>query len=302
MAAFHVATFYKFTPLPDSVALRDAVADRCDELGTCGTILLAEEGINATIAGSREAVMGVIDFLRADARLADLTWKESTAHEQPFIRMRVRLKKEIVTMGVPGVDPACLAGTYVKPQDWNKLISDPDVIVIDTRNDYEVELGTFKGAVDPDIEAFGQLPEWLDRHVDPSAGPKVAMFCTGGIRCEKSTALLRQAGVEQVFHLEGGILKYLEEIPEDQSLWQGQCFVFDERVSVGHGLEEGAYELCRGCRRPVSPEDRESEQFVEGVSCQWCHDRTTSQQKANYAERQQQIDLARQRGERHLGR
>tara|TARA_Y100000589_G_scaffold317425_1_gene343496 strand:+ start:1064 stop:1972 length:909 start_codon:yes stop_codon:yes gene_type:complete len=301
MAAFLVATFYKFTPLPDHVSLRDALANRCDELGTCGTILLAEEGINATIAGGREAVMGVIDFLRADARLADLTWKESTAVEPPFIRMRVRLKKEIVTMGVPGVDPSGSAGTYVKPGEWNELLRDPDVLVIDARNDYEVELGTFEGAVDPGIESFGQLPQWLDHHVDPGAKPKVAMFCTGGIRCEKSTAYLRQAGIEEVFHLEGGILKYLEEVPEPQSLWRGECFVFDERVSVGHGLKEGDYELCRGCRRPVGPKERESEYFVDGVSCAWCHERTTDVQKANFAQRQHQIDLARERGERHLG-
>ncbi|HBZ97107.1 MAG TPA: hypothetical protein DEO57_04615 [Phycisphaerales bacterium] len=302
LSVYCVATFYKFVQLPDYASLRDRVAECCGEHGTVGTILLAREGINATIAGDRESVLGVLDFIRSDARLADLTWKESTAVDPPFIRMRVRLKKEIVTMGVPAVDPSNLAGTYVKPEDWNELIADPEVVVIDTRNDYEVELGTFEGAIDPDIESFGQLPEWLDRHVDPAKKPKVAMFCTGGIRCEKSTAYLRQAGIEEVFHLEGGILKYLEQVPEQRSLWNGECFVFDERVSVGHGLEEGDYELCRGCRRPVSPQDRESELFVEGVSCPFCHARTTASQKANYAQRQRQMDLAKQRGERHLGR
>ncbi|MDG2201062.1 MAG: rhodanese-related sulfurtransferase [Phycisphaerales bacterium] len=301
MSSFLVATFYRFAPLDDLESMQAAVRECCETNEVRGIVLLAAEGVNATISGTPEGVMAVIEFLRADPRLTDLRWKESTASKQPFRKMRVRLKKEIVTMGVPGVDPAHLVGTYVKPQDWNALINDPDVIVIDTRNDYEVEIGSFKDAVNPDIESFGQLPAWLDARFDPSKQPRVAMFCTGGIRCEKSTALLRQEGFEEVYHLEGGILKYLEQVPEDESLWHGQCFVFDERVSVGHGLEEGSYELCRGCRRPVGPQDRASEQFEEGVSCPWCHDRTTSQQKANYAQRQQQVDLAKDRGEQHLG-
>jgi len=302
VSSFLVASFYRFTPLDDLESLQEAVRTCCETNEVRGIVLLAAEGINATISGTREGVMAVIEFLRTDPRLEELDWKESTATQRPFRKMRVRLKKEIVTMGMPGVDPACLVGTYVKPEDWNDLINDPDVIVIDTRNDYEVEIGSFKDAVNPDIESFGQLPAWLDDRLDPSQHPRVAMFCTGGIRCEKSTALLRQAGIDEVYHLEGGILKYLEQVPENESLWQGQCFVFDERVSVGHGLEEGSYELCRGCRRPVSPQDRASEHFVEGVSCPWCHDRTTSLQKANYAQRQQQIDLAKERGEQHLGR
>ncbi len=299
---FFVATFYKFARVEDCESLQSSIRRCCVEHGVLGIILIAEEGVNATISGSREDVLAVIDFIRSDERFADLSWKESTCDDRPFRKMRVRLKKEIVTMGVPGVDPSCLVGTYVQPEEWNALIGDPDVIVIDTRNDYEVEIGSFEGAVNPDIQSFGQLPEWLADRIDASQRPRVAMFCTGGIRCEKSTALLRQAGIDEVYHLEGGILKYLEEVPEDRSLWRGQCFVFDERVSVGHGLERGPYELCRGCRRPVGPQDRMSEEYVEGVSCPWCFARTTSRQKAGFAERQQQVELADDRGERHLAR
>ena len=272
----------------------------CTAHGVRGIILLAPEGINATISGNREGVMAVIDHLKEDPRLADLTWKESEAARQPFRKMRVRLKREIVTMGVEGIDPAHLTGTYVKPEDWNALISDPDVIVIDTRNDYEVEIGSFRNAIDPEIESFGQLPEWLDDRIDPERQPRVAMFCTGGIRCEKSTALLKQSGVREVYHLEGGILKYLERIPEEESLWTGECFVFDERVSVGHGLKVGDYALCRACRHPVRESDRQSDLFLEGVSCPRCHDRTTDEQKARFSERQKQVELARGRGESHL--
>ena len=204
-------------------------------------------------------------------------------------------------MGVPGVDPRDLVGTYVKPEDWNALISDPEVVVIDTRNDYEVEIGTFKDAVNPDIESFSQLPAWLEANLDPASKPKVAMFCTGGIRCEKSTSLLKRAGVDEVYHLDGGILKYLEQVPEPESLWEGECFVFDERVSVGHGLATGPHELCRACRFPLGPEDKQSSLYTEGVSCPRCHDRTTDEQKQRFADRQQQVELSRSRGERHLG-
>ncbi len=295
-----VTTFYRFTTLEDHASLQGPIEACCTAHGVRGIILLAPEGINATISGNREGVMAVIDHLKEDPRLADLTWKESEAARQPFRKMRVRLKREIVTMGVEGIDPAHLTGTYVKPEDWNALISDPDVIVIDTRNDYEVEIGSFQNAIDPDIESFGQLPEWLDDRIDPERQPRVAMFCTGGIRCEKSTALLKQSGVREVYHLEGGILKYLERIPEEESLWTGKCFVFDERVSVGHGLKVGDYALCRACRYPVRESDRQSDLFLEGVSCPRCHDRTTDEQKARFSERQKQVNLARGRGESHL--
>ena len=295
-----VATFYRFVTLEDHASLQVPIEACCRTHDIRGIILLAPEGINATISGNREGVMAVIDHLQEDPRLADLTWKESQATRQPFRKMRVRLKREIVTMGVEGIDPAHLTGTYVKPEDWNALISDPDVIVIDTRNDYEVAIGSFQNAIDPEIESFGQLPEWLDDRIDPERQPRVAMFCTGGIRCEKSTALLKQSGVREVYHLEGGILKYLERIPEKESLWTGECFVFDERVAVGHGLEVGDATLCRACRDPIRAADRESDLYREGVSCPRCHDRTTDEQKARFAERQKQVDLARGRGASHL--
>jgi len=265
-----------------------------------GIVLLANEGINATISGRRDGVQEVLRFLQDDPRFAGLTWKESSSEEQPFRKLRVRLKKEIVTMGVPGIDPARLVGTYVKPEDWNELISDPNVIVVDTRNDYEVELGSFKNSINPNIVSFGELPQWIEENINIDEQPRVAMFCTGGIRCEKSTALLKEAHLNEVYHLEGGILKYLEKVPEDSSLWEGQCFVFDERVSVGHGLEVGEYELCRACRSPISDEEKSSPKFREGVSCSRCHDRTTDEQKANFAERQKQIELAKLRGDIHL--
>ena len=300
MSELLVATFYKFTKIEDLAALQKTIEACCIENDVRGIVLLASEGINSTIAGPRNGVLAVLEFLRKDPRFDGLTWKESIAKEQPFRKLRVRLKKEIVTMGVPGIDPERLVGTYIKPEDWNDLISDPDVIVVDTRNDYEVEIGTFKDAINPDITSFGEFPKWIKDNIDIHTQPRVAMFCTGGIRCEKSTALLKEAGVKEVFHLEGGILKYLEQIPEDQSLWDGECFVFDERVSVGHGLEIGEYELCRGCRYPICEEDKSSSLFREGISCPRCHDQTTDQQKARFAERQKQIELAKQRGDRHI--
>ena len=297
-----VASFYRFTALEDHPFMVDPLERCCAMHDVRGIVLLAPEGINATIAGTREDVMAVIDHLRADARLADLTWKEAETDRPPFRKMRVRLKREIVTMGVEGIDPANLTGTYVAPEDWNALISDPAVFVIDTRNDYEVAIGSFQNAVDPGIESFGELPDWLDARIDVTRQPKVAMFCTGGIRCEKSTALLKQRGIRDVYHLEGGILKYLEQIPEAESLWNGECFVFDERVAVGHGLEVGDATLCRACRDPIRAADRESDLYHEGVSCPRCHDRTTDEQKSRFAERKRQVDLARARGSSHLAR
>jgi len=295
-----VATFYKFTKLDDLASLQKSIETRCLENNVRGIVLIANEGINATIAGSRDEVLEVLHLLLEDPRLESLTWKESTAIKQPFRKLRVRLKKEIVTMGVDGINPDRLVGTYVKPEKWNELISDPNVIVIDTRNDYEVEIGTFKDAINPDITSFGELPKWIEENIDIEEQPRVAMFCTGGIRCEKSTALLKEAGVNEVYHLEGGILKYLEKMEEELSLWDGQCFVFDERVSVGHGLEVGEYELCRACRFPICDKDKSSPRYREGISCPRCHDQTSDEQKGRFAERQKQIDLARQRGTQHL--
>jgi UPF0176 protein len=301
--SYLTAALYKFVNLPDHEALREPLLACCEAHDVKGTLLLASEGINGTIAGPEAGVRAVLAHLRADPRLAALQHKEAWAHKPPFSRMKVRLKKEIVTLRVPGLDPNQTVGQYVKPQDWNALLADPDVLVIDTRNDYEVAIGTFKGAVNPDIKTFTQLPAWLDAQPALQGGkkPKVAMFCTGGIRCEKSTALMKMRGFDEVYHLEGGILKYLEEVPPEQSTWEGECFVFDERVSVGHGLQPGHHELCRSCRWPLSAEDKASPHYVRGVSCAHCHDQRSPEQKAHLAERQRQVELAEARGEVHVG-
>ena len=304
---------YKFIALPDFAELRAPLLALCNAQQVKGTLLLAPEGINGSIAGPPAGVRAVLAHLHADARFASLQAKESWSNEPPFLRMKVRLKKEIVTLGVPGVSPTHGAGHYVKPESWNALICDPDVLVVDARNDYEVDIGTFSGAVDPRIKTFADLPAWVAREeragglLNPESGeararrPKVAMFCTGGIRCEKSTALLRMHGFEDVYHLEGGILKYLETVPPQSSLWQGECFVFDERVSVGHGLVPGDYELCRSCRRPVGDAGRASPHYVKGVSCEQCHDTSSDAQKQGFAERQRQVQLAKKRGVAHVG-
>ncbi len=296
-----VAALYKFVSLPDYEALREPLLEWCRAAGVKGTLLLASEGINGTVAGSRAAIDGLLDYLRRDPRLADLSHKESLHEEVPFYRMKVKLKREIVTMGVEGIDPAQVVGTYVEPAAWNSLISDPDVVVVDTRNDYEVELGSFEGAVNPKTGSFREFPAYVAEHLDPVKHKKVAMFCTGGIRCEKSTAYLREQGFEEVYHLKGGILKYLEEVPKENSLWQGECFVFDNRVSVDHDLERGSYDLCHGCREPVSGQDKLSDKYVEGITCPRCYDRQTDEQRARFAERQKQMLLARQRQQVHIG-
>ncbi len=292
-----VVAFYKFVRLDGLASLQREIESWCHSNDVFGIVLLASEGINSTIAGPREGVLRVLELIRQDARFSNLQWKESFAAEQPFRKLRVRLKKEIVTMGVSDIDPNEIVGTYVKPADWNTLISDPDVIVIDARNHYETEIGTFKGALQPGIDSFSELPSWLEKKIDIDGEPRVAMFCTGGIRCEKSTAFLKQAGVKEVYHLEGGILKYLEEVPQDESLWEGECFVFDQRVAVGHGLDIADYELCRACRFPLSASDKQSEFFQEGVSCLRCYDQTSREQKSRFAERQKQFELAQSRGE-----
>ena len=299
---FTVVALYKFTPFEDPTALRAPLQTLCEEQGVTGTLLIAREGINGTIAGARQGIDAVLTHLRTLPGCADLEWKESTSREQPFNRMKVRLKREIVTMGQPQVDPRAGTGHYVDPSDWNALISAPDVAVIDTRNDYEVAIGTFDGAVDPETTSFGEFPAWWEKNRDRFHNKRIAMFCTGGIRCEKSTNFLLGEGVEDVFHLKGGILKYLEEVPEDESLWQGSCFVFDGRVSVGHGLQEGPHVLCHACRRPLLPQDRDRAEFEEGVSCHHCINETSEADKTRFRERQRQIALARLRGEQHLGK
>jgi UPF0176 protein len=299
------AAFYKFVDLPDYAELKPPLLAFCEAHHVKGMVLLAREGINSTIAGAAEDVHAVLTYLRSDPRLADLEHKESFADKPPFYRMKVRLKKEIVTMGVPGISPTHMAGTYVQPKDWNTLISSPDVVVIDTRNDYEVEIGTFKGAINPDIQTFSQLPQWAQKanELQERNGrkPRVAMFCTGGIRCEKSTALLRANGFDEVFHLQGGILKYLEQISPEESLWQGQCFVFDERTSVGHGLVPGKLGICRSCRDPLAEDMTDSPLFELGVSCPRCYHTTSDEHKQRARERQRQFQLAKARGQMHLG-
>ena len=301
MSDYLTAAFYKFVELPDFKQLRTPLLAECERLRVRGTILLAEEGINGTIAGRVADVRAVLRYLRNDARLADLEHKESGAAEMPFYRMKVRLKKEIVTLGVAGVNPARMAGTHVTPQDWNKLLDDPDVVFVDVRNDYEVSLGSFKGALNPQTKSFREFPQWVAAQEQLRAKPKVAMFCTGGIRCEKSTAFMRMAGFEQVYHLQGGILKYLETIPASENRWEGECFVFDERVAIGHGLTPGRYELCRSCRQPIGEGDKQSPHYIAGVSCPKCYATRSEEKKRGLAERQRQVQLAKERNDSHLG-
>ena len=308
MAEYRVAALYRFTRFEDPAAIQGPLAALCCSLGVKGTLLLAREGINGTIAGEDAAIEKVLEHIRTLPGCADLTPKTAWAERMPFHRMKVRLKKEIVTLGQPDLDPTD-AGTYVDPRDWNALIADPDVLVIDTRNDYEVAVGSFARAVDPKTASFSEFPAWfrdyragLEAGRGPNAAPlKVAMYCTGGIRCEKSTAFLKAEGVEQVFHLKGGVLDYLEQVPEPESLWRGECFVFDERVAVGHGLSPGTHVLCRGCRMPVSAEARTSPLYVEGVACPACHDQRGEDQKARAAERHRQALHCEALGIDHIG-
>lgn len=302
MDSLVVAAVYKFVKLSDCAELRGPLLAQCDALGITGTLLLAEEGINGTIAGTRSGIDNILEYLRSDPRLADLEHKESAADVPPFYRMKVKLKKEIVTMGVAGIDPTELVGHYVKPEDWNALISDPDVLLVDTRNDYEVDVGTFRGAVDPRITTFREFPDYVKNNFDPEKQPRVAMFCTGGIRCEKASAYMLQQGFPEVYHLQGGILKYLENVPAEESLWQGECFVFDQRVAVGQGLAPGHYELCYGCSRPITAEEKASPKYKAGVSCPNCFDALTPEKRAAALERQKQVELAKQRGEAHIGK
>jgi len=305
LSPVRVAALYQFARLEDCDSIRSELAQLCDAERTKGTLLLASEGINGTIAGSDRAIENVVTFIRRLPGCADLEVKYSAAETMPFHRMKVRVKPEIVTMGQPHIDPLTGTGHYVSPQDWNALISEPGTIVIDTRNDYEVAVGSFAGAIDPKTASFRDFPAWFraerERLLGQGEQPKIAMFCTGGIRCEKSTAFLKAEGIEDVYHLQGGILKYLETVPAEQSLWEGECFVFDQRVAVGHGLEQGTYVTCHGCRRPVSSEDRASPLYTPGVSCPACHSSRTDAQRAAYAERDRQERLAKERGTEHIG-
>ncbi len=301
MSEIIVAALYKFTPLEDLAGLKSELDAACQRAGLCGTLILAHEGINGTIAGLRAEIDAVLGRIRAIPGCANLDVKESAATEPPFYRMKVRVKKEIVTMGVDGVDPNIAVGTYVEPKDWNALIADPDVTLIDTRNAYETTIGTFEGAIDPKTDSFREFPDWFARRGELHEKRKIAMFCTGGIRCEKATAYLKKLGFDEVYHLKGGILKYLEIVPEAESRWHGECFVFDQRTALSHGVEEGSHSLCHACRMPLSEADIASADYLAGVSCPHCKDTLSEERRARFAERQKQIALAKRRGERHIG-
>lgn len=300
-AATQVVALYRFVRLDDYESMREPLLNFCLDRHIRGTLLLAHEGINGTVAGSDSAIDELLNYLRADDRLADLDCKFSSHEERPFLRMKVKLKREIVTMGQENIDPNVCVGRYASPQEWNALIDDPDVLVIDTRNEYEVEIGTFAGAVNPQTNSFREFPDWVEQNLDPKKHKKVAMFCTGGIRCEKSTSLLVSRGFEDVWHLKGGILNYLEQTPEEDTRWEGECFVFDSRVAVNHQLEKGSYDQCFACRFPIDDDQKQSPHYLPGVSCPRCVNAHTEQQKGRFAERQRQIGLAKRRGESHIG-
>ena len=299
MSQIVVVALYKLVTLEDFEAKRQPLLDVLTRSAVKGTLLLAREGINGTIAGQREGMDQVLDWLRADPRLSDLDHKESLCEEMPFYRTKVKLKKEIVTIGVPDVSPNETVGTYVDPQDWNALISDPQVLLIDTRNDYEVSIGTFEGAVDPKTKSFREFPEYIKAHYDPAKHKKVAMFCTGGIRCEKASSYMLQQGFDEVYHLKGGILKYFEEVPAEQSKWNGECFVFDNRVTVRHDLAPGSFDQCHACRHPISAAEKASAQYEEGVSCPRCYDNLPEKTRLRAEERQKQVRLAKLRNQPH---
>jgi len=301
MSKYIVCALYKFVTLENYEAMRQPLLDAMLENHIKGTLLLAAEGINGTISGPREGIDNLLAYLNADVRINPVSSKESLHDDAPFYRTKVKLKKEIVTLGVEGIDPLKTVGTYVKPQEWNALISDPDVTVIDTRNDYEIEIGTFKHAIDPKTQTFREFPEYVKEHLDPLKNKKVAMFCTGGIRCEKSTAYLKEQGFDEVYHLEGGILQYLEDVPKEESLWEGDCFVFDNRVAVNHDLEKSIYDQCYACRLPITAEDKLSEEFEAGVSCPKCAGTHSDDQIARFREREKQVALADARNESHVG-
>lgn len=301
MTQYIVCAMYKFVALENYEAMRQPLLEKMEEQGIKGTLLLASEGINGTVSGPREGIDNLLAYLNSDPRINPISYKESLHDEQPFYRTKVKLKKEIVTMGVEGIDPRHTVGTYVKPKDWNGLISDPDVLVIDTRNDYEIEIGTFKHAVDPKTKTFREFPDYVKDNMDPEKHKKVAMFCTGGIRCEKSTAYLKEQGFDEVYHLEGGILQYLEDVPAEESLWEGDCFVFDNRVAVNHDLQKSQYDACYACRLPITEEDKQSDKYEPGVSCPHCHGTHSDDQIARFREREKQVQLAKARSEEHVG-
>ena len=298
-----VAALYKFVEIDDLLSLQSDLYEICEKNNIMGTILIANEGINGTISGKNNEINQTISLLKSDKRFANIEIKYSSTNKQPFHRMKVRLKKEIVTIGLPEINPNKKVGTYVKPEDWNDLISDPNVIVIDTRNKYETKIGSFQNALDPETSSFREFPDWVKKFKSSkeNANKKIAMFCTGGIRCEKASSLMKEEGFEDVYHLQGGILKYLETIDKENSLWNGECFVFDQRVCLTDELEVGSYKMCFACRMPITEEEMQNEKYIEGISCIYCYDKTTKEKKERFGSRQRQILLAKERGEKHLG-
>ena len=297
---FIITALYHFTHFVEPAALRAPLQEKCDYLGIKGSLLLAHEGINGTISGSRGGIDEILKILKSLPGCKDLHHMESSASYPPFPRMKVKLRKEIVTMGQPHVDPKARVGNYVEPKDWNEFISSPNIALIDARNDYEIDIGTFEGAIDPETKSFRDFPQWWEKNKERLHSKRIAMFCTGGIRCEKSTNYLLGEGVKEVYHLKGGILKYLEEIPETESKWKGKCFVFDARVSIGHGLKEGPHQLCYACRRPILPEDQNRKEYEHGIACHQCTHENSDYDKNRFRERQKQIQLARKRGTNHI--
>ena len=298
-----VASLYKFVEIKDMLSLQDNLYNICKENNIMGTILIADEGINGTISGKNNKIKKTISSLTSDERFSDIEIKYSSTDKQPFHRMKVRLKKEIVTIGIPEINPNKKVGRYVKPEDWNELISNPDVVVIDTRNKYETKIGSFQNALDPKTASFREFPDWVKKfkNSEENANKKIAMFCTGGIRCEKASSLMKEEGFEDVYHLQGGILKYLETVDKENSLWNGECFVFDQRVCLTDELEVGSYKMCFACRMPITEEDMLNKKYIEGISCIYCYDKTTKEKKERFGSRQKQILLAKERGEKHLG-
>ncbi len=301
MTQIVITALYKFVKIQQPEIIQSKLLEFLESNDIRGTIVLAKEGINGTVSGSRSAIDRFYQWLAEHPLFAGITGKESLADSVPFLRTKVKLKKEIVTMGIEDIDPQQIVGTYVDPLQWNQLIEQPDVLLLDTRNDYEVDIGTFKGAINPDIESFREIPEYLNDNFDRSVHKKVAMFCTGGIRCEKSTAYLKQLGYDEVYHLKGGILEYLAQVPEDESLWQGDCFVFDQRVAVGHQLKVSDFQMCFACRKPLSVDDRKNVKYIKGIQCHHCADQLSSKQRQRFNERQKQVNISQTRGESHIG-
>ena len=305
MFMYKVAALYKFTKVLDSFSIHNEIRKKLKEFSIYGTILVGDEGINGTISSSNnENLLKALDYIKSHKGFNDLDIKYSSSDINPFVRLKVKLKEEIVTIGDKSIDPTKSAGEYVEPENWNDLIDDKNTIIIDTRNNYEYSIGTFKNSLNPNTTKFREFPKWLKRNkftVHEKNNKNIAMFCTGGIRCEKASSLMKEKGFKNVYHLKGGILKYFESVSKEKSRWQGECFVFDDRVSVKHDLSKGTYDMCHGCRMPITENDKKSKKYIRGVACPKCFDKTSEEQKLRYKRRQKQVDLAKERNQKHIG-